>query len=214
MIPPDLGSLLQIWAGGICFGVGLVAWWRVVGKGFVILGVVVAGVIGGLGAALTGQPVAWAALVLSLTALISLRVAPWALLAAAVTWLGASAGPLGWGAVSGSLALGGVTAEMLLGHWYLIDPRLPRWALRNLALLGLAGVALDLAYALAGPGVSLLAAPGVTLILGLTSLVLLVGVVFSLRVPSYPGVMAATGLSYLAVLTSLGAVSLTRALGV
>jgi hypothetical protein len=103
---------------------------------------------------------------------------------------------------------------MLLGHWYLIDPRLSRWALRNLALVGIGGVVLDLIYALTGPWARLWAAPGVTLVLALTTLVLLVGVVLSLRVPSYPGVMAATGLSYLAVLTSLGFVNLARALGV
>jgi hypothetical protein len=40
---------------------------------------------------------------------------------------------------------------------------------------------------------------------------LMVGVWFSLRVPSYTGVMAATGLSYLATLTALGAVVIGRA---
>jgi hypothetical protein len=38
-----------------------------------------------------------------------------------------------------------------------------------------------------------------------------VAVLLSIRVPSYTGVMAATGLSYLAVLTSLGSVLLGRA---
>ena len=45
-----------------------------------------------------------------------------------------------------------------------------------------------------------------------TSIVLMAGVLGSLRYPAYSGVMAATGLSYLAVLTTLGAVFLGLAL--
>ena len=45
-----------------------------------------------------------------------------------------------------------------------------------------------------------------------TSILLMVGVIGALRYPAYAGVMAATGLSYLAVLTTLGAVFLGRAL--
>jgi hypothetical protein len=45
-----------------------------------------------------------------------------------------------------------------------------------------------------------------------TSVVLLAGVIGSLRYPAYAGVMAATGLSYLAVLTTLGGVFLGRVL--
>ena len=44
------------------------------------------------------------------------------------------------------------------------------------------------------------------------SVLLMIGVWYSLKEPSYPGVMAATGLSYLAVLTSLGATALGRTL--
>jgi hypothetical protein len=43
------------------------------------------------------------------------------------------------------------------------------------------------------------------------SLLLMIGVLGALRYPAYSGVMAATGLSYLAVLTTLGAVFLGRA---
>ena len=108
--------------------------------------------------------------------------------------------------------MGGVSGEMLLGHWYLIDPRLPRWALRVLALAGIGGLALDgILLGLSG----FLPDGGGTiafwLLLG-TSIVLMVAVVASLRYPAYSGVMAATGLSYLAVLTTLGAVFLGRAL--
>ena len=44
------------------------------------------------------------------------------------------------------------------------------------------------------------------------SLLLMVAVWFSLKEPSYPGVMAATGLSYLATLTAIGAAVAGRAL--
>jgi hypothetical protein len=120
---------------------------------------------------------------------------------------------VGWlpGATA-ALALGGVTGEMMLGHWYLVDPRLPRWVLRALAAAGIAGLILDgLVLAVAGT----LPGGGATIafwvLLG-TSLALMTAVLGSLRYPAYSGVMAATGLSYLAVLTTLGAVFLGRAL--
>ena len=114
--------------------------------------------------------------------------------------------------ISGALFLGGVTAEMLLGHWYLIDPSLPRWTLRTLASAGIIGLTAD-ALGLAVLGVL----PGglgtvAFWILITTSIVIMVGVLGSLRYPAYSGVMAATGLSYLAVLTTLGATFLGRAL--
>ncbi len=114
-------------------------------------------------------------------------------------------------ALTSSVALGAVTAEMMLGHWYLVDPRLPRWALRGLAIAGITGLVADgllvssLGITGGGPEVAfwvLLAA----------SVVLMIAVVGALRYPAYSGVMAATGLSYLAVLTSLGAVFLGRAM--
>lgn len=115
-------------------------------------------------------------------------------------------------AVTAAIALGGVMGEMLLGHWYLVDPRLPRWALRTLAAGGIAGLVAEAAvWGLSGE----LPAGGGSVafwVLIVTSIVLMVAVVASLRYPAYSGVMAATGLSYLCVLTSLGAAFLGRAL--
>ena len=120
-----------------------------------------------------------------------------------------SVGPLA--TLTSALALGGVTAEMMLGHWYLVDPRLPRAALRNLALVAIAGLAFDgLLMVYLGP-----AGGGAWIayaVLVLTSVALMAGVIAALRYPAYSGVMAATGLSYLAVLTTLGATFLGRAL--
>jgi hypothetical protein len=131
---------------------------------------------------------------------------------AGLAFLIQSSGGSGWlPAVSAALALGGVTGEMALGHWYLVDPRLPRSILQALAVAGIIGLIADGAVlAVAGlPG------GGATVAywgLMATSVVLMAGVLGSLRYPAYSGVMAATGLSYLAVLTTLGAVFLGRAL--
>jgi Kef-type K+ transport system membrane component KefB len=100
---------------------------------------------------------------------------------------------------------------MLLGHWYLIDPKLPRSALRTLAYAGIlgllaeAGLQLSLSTGMGGGGW------GFWILLA-TSVVLMVAVIAALRYPAYSGVMAATGLSYLALLTTLGAVFVGRAM--
>jgi hypothetical protein len=100
---------------------------------------------------------------------------------------------------------------MALGHWYLVDPRLPRSILRTLAAIGILGLVADAAVLV----VAGLPAGGATIafwVLMATSVALMVGVIASLRYPAYSGVMAATGLSYLAVLTTLGGMFLGRAL--
>lgn len=137
------------------------------------------------------------------------------LLAAAVALVGLASADIGiLSALAGAAFLGGVTSEMLLGHWYLVDPRLPRWALFRLdiaagiALVGEAG--LLVVDGVLGGDDSLFV--WTFAILAIATLALLVGVWFSLEEPSYPGVMAATGLSYLAVLTSLGVAVVGRAI--
>lgn len=113
-------------------------------------------------------------------------------------------------AVTATLALGGVTGEMLLGHWYLIDPRLPRAWLRALAVAGIVGLCAEAGLQVAlGIGFSG-GAVGFWILL-VTSVVLMIAVIAALRYPAYSGVMAATGLSYLALLTTLGAVFVGRA---
>jgi len=102
----------------------------------------------------------------------------------------------------------------MLGHWFLVDPALPRKPLFDLdesaaiALVGeAAAVLLSGTVALTG---SLLS--WVWVALTVLNGLLLVGVWFSLREPRYSGVMAATGLSYLAVLVTFGVVTVGRAL--
>jgi hypothetical protein len=214
MTPPDPGPILAMWAGGIAAGVTVVMWWQIVKTGFLLLGLGVAILIGGAAAAAGGEWLSGAAVGLGVVAFVlrrsRLAVIPLGL--AALLWVTAgigNGGPLP--GITGAVALGGVTAEMLLGHWYLVDPRLPRWALRRLGLAGLAGVIADAVIVLTSAPADPFLSPAVLVALAVTSATLLVGVLLSIRVPSYTGVMAATGLSYLAVLTSLGSVVLGRA---
>jgi hypothetical protein len=117
-------------------------------------------------------------------------------------------------ALTGTVLLGAMTSEMLLGHWFLVDPQLPRWALQRLALAAGVGLVLDIVVigALgafgAGDGVMLAALAALAAMTGL----LVAGVWFSLKEPTYSGVMAATGLSYLGVLTTFGVVVVGRLL--
>jgi hypothetical protein len=192
----------------------LVASWKVARPGFILLGTAVAAMIGFL-AALAGA--GWWAAAAALISLLAIyfKISRWAALplaGASLLWLDAAYPELSWVIViSGAIALGGITAEMLLGHWYLVDPKLPRRSLKILAAIGAVGIAVDTVLVQVYSVDSSVISPAVLIGLGATTVVLMVGVWFSLRVPSYTGVMAATGLSYLATLTALGAVVIGRA---
>ena len=214
MNPPDPGAVLSMWAAGLSAAVAMVATWKVARPGFILLGTSVAAGIGTL-AAPAGA--GWWAAVAALISLLAiyLRISRWAampLAGSALLWLDAAHLPWSWWIViSGAVALGGVTSEMLLGHWYLVDPKLPRRSLKILAAIGAVGIAVDTVLIQVYSVDSSVISPAVLIGLGATTVVLMVGVWFSLRVPSYTGVMAATGLSYLATLTALGAVVIGRA---
>ena len=207
-----------MWAAGTAGAAAAVTFWRIVGPGYTWL---TAATVAALGSGVwffDADVVVGISVVLSIGAIFVARRPRFsaALLAGAtggLLWFSIRSGaPLL--SITGSVALGGITAEMLLGHWYLISPQMPRWALRRLDIAGAVGMALDaLALIVAG---ALAAVTGVGgLVFGILvgmSILLMVAVWFSLKEPSYPGVMAATGLSYLAVLTSLGATALGRTL--
>jgi hypothetical protein len=203
-----------MWAAGLAAALSLVASWKVARPGFILLGTAVTAMIGFL-AALAGA--GWWAAVAALISLLAiyLKISRWAALplaGASLLWLDAAYPELSWVIViSGAIALGGITAEMLLGHWYLVDPKLPRRSLKILAAIGAVGIAVDTVLVQVYSVDSSVISPAVLIGLGATTVVLMVGVWFSLRVPSYTGVMAATGLSYLATLTALGAVVIGRA---
>ena len=219
-MPSDLQSIadprliLVTWTAGLALVGGVISLRKIVGPGFNWLIGGVAGLVGLPGALANGAWWARLGLVALAVALVWARNRPFAGLMFAVggiAYLIEASLFSGWvSALTASLALGGVTGEMILGHWYLIDPRLPRSALRDLAVAGIAGllaeslfmVSLDIG--LSGGAVGFW-------VLVVTSVLLMVAVIAALRYPAYSGVMAATGLSYLALLTTLGAVFVGRA---
>lgn len=220
-MPADLQSIadprliLLAWAAGLAVAAGAITWVRIVGVGFTWLTAGVSALIGLAGALGDGAWWARAALVLVLLSavLATNRAASSVFLFAAGALLLVQGSLVaGWiPAVTATVALGGVTGEMLLGHWYLVDPRLPRSALTRLAAVGITGLVLEgiletwLDIGFSGGAIAF------WVLLG-TSVALMGAVVAALRYPAYSGVMAATGLSYLALLTTLGSVFVGRAL--
>ncbi|MDH3307340.1 MAG: hypothetical protein OEO77_07480, partial [Acidimicrobiia bacterium] len=192
------GLVLAMWAAGMAAGIAVIAGWDIVGPAFFW----VAGgstLLVGASAMVDGGPGGVVGVVALLVAMVVARRPGPLSIAMGLASLGffvEAAQRGGWFlAVTGGLAVGLVTDEMLLGHWYLVNPKLPRWSLKALAIAGGGALALDamlllLAGGLVGIGVvgwAFLALIGM-------SLLLMVGVWFALREPSYPGVMAATGL--------------------
>lgn len=210
--------VLAMWTGGVAGGAAAVAGWKVVGPGYVWL---TAGIVAGLGLLVVaaGGGV-WA--ILGVAAAVSAgglgrnsvgAAGAFGLAAVCFTLVAWTDSPLG-PVVSAAVFAGGVTSEMLLGHWYLVDPRLPRWALHRLTIAGAAGLLVEAAIVggrVAAVGLQTDAVFGwaYAALVIMTGL-LLAGVWFSLREPRYSGVMAATGLAYLAVLTSLGVIVVGR----
>ncbi len=209
----DPALIMAMWAAGLSIAAAVVVWWRIVGTGYRWLA---AGTSAGFGivAAVSGGGLpAWiGAASAALAVFVPPAGATGLLGLAGVAHLGSIAtnGPIVL-SLLGAASLGGITSEMMLGHWFLIDPRLPRWSLHRLAAVGGSAAALD-AIALILHGADLSSVSGIAFIsLATTTVLLLVGVWFSLKEPSYTGVMAATGLSYLATLTAVGAVVAGRA---
>ena len=220
-MPSDLQSIadprliLLAWAAGLALVGGVTTWSRIVGPGYTWLVSGTSALVGLAGAFADGAWWARLGMVLLAVALVAGRrpaVAAPSLLAAGIALL-VEAVMLG-GSVPATVAavtLGGVTGEMMLAHWYLVDPRLPRAALRNLAWVGIGGLVAEAALQL-WLGIGFTGGAIGFWILLVTSVTLMVGVIGALRYPAYSGVMAATGLSYLALLTTLGAVFVGRAL--
>ena len=209
MNPPDPGAVLALWAGGLGLGAAVVSFWKVARPAFVRLAAGLAAGLG-VGAALLGSGTfAWVGTGLALSAALARVGAPRA--GAPALMIVAGADPVGCpSAHIGAASLGGISSEMLLGHWFLVDPKLPRWPLRRLAYFGIAGIAAEGVRVAVLPNGGLIATPLVLALLAALALLLMVGVVLSLRVRSYTGVMAATGLSYLATITALAVAIISR----
>jgi hypothetical protein len=217
-VTPSL--VLAMWTGGMAGAAAVVAWWRIVGPGFSWLaGTVVA--LFGLGVAVFDDEVTgYVGVVLALGAAIMARRPPVAAAffagAALALFLVAIAEWPVVPAVTGTVFLGGITTEMMLGHWYLVDPRLPRWALQRLDVAAGAGLIADFVYAVLAGALDWVPSDAVLgwayIGLALMTFLLVIAVWYSLLEPEYSGVMAATGLSYLAVLTAFGVTVLGRLL--
>lgn len=217
MIELSPSLILTTWAAGLAGVAAVVAWWRIVGPGFIWLAASVTVLFGGIGAISGGGWAAWVATSLVLGAIPLAtrdRMFPAVLFGGAAVFYLAAAVPDGSlvGSLTGAATLGGITGEMLLGHWYLIDPTMPRWALKRLIAVGGAGMVLDGVFVLVEGGFDRDVIGWAFLLLAVTTVVLSTAVWFALNEPSYPGVMAATGLSYLAILTAAGAVVAGRSL--
>lgn len=214
VLQPSL--ILAMWAGGMALGAGIIAWWGIVGRGFfwVMVGSIV--LIGGW--LVPGSPglggLALLLVVASVAVTARPRVAAGLLVIGGGMLVAIAAGIGGWLiAISGAVALGGVTDEMLLGHWYLVDPSLPRWALKRLDVAAILALVIDAVVLVAAGALLDIGVVGWAWVgLVVLSVLLMVGVWFSIGEPGYSGVMAATGLSYLAVLTALGGTVAGRAL--
>lgn len=206
--------LLAMWAGGLALAASVIAGWKVARPGFLWTAAGTSFLAGAFTSVL-GTPAVIALILLVAAALVARHRPVWSAVlfglagAGFLVSAGLDANPLL--VVTGAVALGGTSGEMLLGHWYLVDPQLPRWALRRLDAAGIAGLAADalLVVTLGGlaQGGFVVVAYG---LLAAMSILMMVGVWFSLGEKGYEGVMAATGLSYLSVLTSLGSVALGR----
>ncbi len=124
--------------------------------------------------------------------------------------------------VAGAAFLGGTTDAMLLGHWYLVQPKLGREPIRSLLKLVAWTWPLEVA-ALCWPTGMFQVFTGTVDdgwngVLGLiwavsaVSTIALIGTTWlALKERSYSAVMAATGLLYLAILTSFGTDLIARA---
>lgn len=221
-MPSDLTAIsdprfiVLAWGAGLALVGGYVSWVKVVGVGFTWLSAgtaVLVSVAGAMSGGAIWARVGLVGVVAGAVVARRRRAAGALLLAGGLAFLIEAGLVGGWvPALTASAALGGVTGEMLLGHWYLIDPRLPRWTLRSLALASIAGLTLDSVVLGASGGFPGGGATIAFWVLAATSILLMVAVIGALRYPAYSGVMAATGLSYLAVLTTLGGIFLGRAL--
>lgn len=209
-----------MWAAGIAGGAVPIAMWRIVGKGFHLL-VAGSSALMGIGAIVFEQhPGTVAALACLILAMLLEKHPPLMAAAFGAATLGFMVSATSNGgimlAISGALTLGAVTDEMLLGHWYLVDPRLPRWALKSLDTAAGFGLATDAALLVSNGGLSweadALVVGWAFVALSAMSLLLIIAVWFALKEPGYNGVMAATGLSYLAVLTVIGSTISGRSL--
>ena len=125
-------------------------------------------------------------------------------------------------AVVGTFFLGAVSDAMLLGHWYLVQPGLPRRILNELVVVVRWLLPVEVAVMLLPTGMVAVLGGSVDdgwngtlgwfwLACAVTTAVLIEVTIRALKERSYSAVMAATGLMYLAILTAFGTDLVARA---
>ena len=100
----------------------------------------------------------------------------------------------------------GIFSLMMIGHWFLVDPTITRIGMKNIARSSMliAGLlCLMITTGLVSLEITTLY-KNIVVGLYISSFILSLGSLKSLNETSYTGVMAATGLSYLSLLVSLG----------
>ena len=112
------------------------------------------------------------------------------------------------------LLVSSVFSSMMIGHWFLVDPTIERIGMKNISKFS-SGLSILLAFlvfiniyessSMFFSSVSENLLNNVVIFLYLSSALLSFGSLKSLQEKSYTGVMASTGLSYLALIVSLGA---------
>ncbi len=124
--------------------------------------------------------------------------------------------------VVGAAFLGAITDAMLLGHWYLVQPGLPRTLLNELVVVTKLVLPIEVAAMLLPTGMFSVLSGAVNdgwggtlgyfwVACAITTGVLCVVTQRALREKYYSAVMAATGLLYLAILTAFGTDIVARA---
>jgi hypothetical protein len=104
------------------------------------------------------------------------------------------------------MLVSGIFSLMMIGHWFLVDPTITRIGMKNIARSSMFISGLLCLLIITGLISPELSSFYKNIILGLyiSSAILSLGSLKSLNETSYTGVMAATGLSYLSLLVSLG----------
>lgn len=241
MIKLDAATVLLQWATGGLFFLWFTTRRHEIGRGYgwLIRATYIAIAAGAVAAGITLGSLPVREVSAALVALVSLATirrsdARWDLVAPVIGVVGVVAGALdaahGAGAVTvsllrvvvGTFFLGAVSDAMLLGHWYLVQPGLPRRILNELVVA--------VRWVLPLEVVTMLLPTGMFSVFGgsvddgwggmlgwfwgacaVTTAVLIEVTIRALKERSYSAVMAATGLMYLAILTAFGTDLVSRA---
>lgn len=241
MIRLDAATVLLQWATGGLFFLWFTTRRHEIGRGYgwllrgtyalIAAGAVVSGVLLG---SLPVRETNAALVALVSVATVMRKDARWDLVAPVIGAVGVVAGALdaadGAGAVTvsllrvvvGTLFLGAVSDAMLLGHWYLVQPGLPRKILNELVVAVRWVLPFEVICMLLPTGMVTVLNGGIDdgwggmlgwfwAACAVTTGVLIEVTIRALKERSYSAVMAATGLMYLAILTAFGTDLVARA---